>query len=478
MTTHSGILSELSGSYVSGVSRPFGWRRKQLQGIHDLIQNDTDVLVDAALRDKRLVRADVLLELASILSLVKTRLDSVIRESNEAPAAPTGILGASGDRKTSEAKTPTGIAVVVAHWAFPYSSSLGAMALAYAAGNVVALVPPQNASVASILSAKLRTTQDHLGYAVISSADALKGSIQQQSEANSYPSITVLDVRGNGTVEHPRTVYPSRNPSAVYVNYTALGGRDEVKFTPRRTKIAKDIARTIVQSKTIFNGHAFHAPMVAFLDSEIYDELVAQIVTAVKDMGGSANAGYGKVQQTGLKSVVEGPISVFDIDAKTASDVKLPSLETPVLLLSKATTPDTAIDRLQYLPRLPAFYLFAKEPFTSYVVKNIDSDLTVVNDIPIDVLANPFAPRTALLSSVLSTPQSIVTLSGPSPSSSDMERKLVHAIASAQITRLDEGPGTRWDFFDQVKLVFTGVKYLGYASLAAGGYLAYRRFIK
>ncbi|KAI0051406.1 hypothetical protein FA95DRAFT_271768 [Auriscalpium vulgare] len=381
MTT---ILSELSGSYVSGVSRPFGWRRKQLQGIHDLIQENMDSLVDAATKDKRLVRADVLLELATVVDLVRKQLDEVIKASEDfsrAKAAENGIAAISNKRrKATDAKTPVGIALVNSHWAFPYSSSLGAMAAAYASGNVVALVPPSQPAISSLLSSKLKIFVDQLGYAIVNASETLKGS-----EQTDLPSVTALDVKGSGVVEPLRTIAPPRNPSAVYVNYTALGPRGEVKFTPRRLKIAKEIATRIVQSKLAFGGQAWHAPLVAFLDTEVYEEVTSQLVTAVKERGSATDAQYLE-KQMGLKALVQGPLFILELDAKAASEVKLPSTNTPLLLLSKVTSPDTAIDRLQYLPRLPAFYLFSQEPFTAYVVQNVDSDLTVVNDIPLDAI--------------------------------------------------------------------------------------------
>ncbi|KAA1469654.1 hypothetical protein DENSPDRAFT_835301 [Dentipellis sp. KUC8613] len=485
MALSTEALLDLSASYVSGISRPVNWRRKQLQGVHDLIHDNTEALVGAALDDKRLTRADLLLELNYVLSLIRSQLDIVIGSASAAGATKNvepDLLSGSRARKLAEVQTTAGVVLVSSTWAFPYSSSLGGLVLTYASGNVAALALPASVKLTALLGSLLKKYVDHAGYSLVDSSELAK-DIPSLSATPSAPSLVVLDVNVDGSVEPLRTVTAPTTSSIAYVNYSALGKRGGRGRA--RTEAAKKIARDLVQSKVLFQGRALFAPFIVYVDIEAYHDLTLELIAAAKEFGSAIQESHVPLktkEPTGIRTLVNNAVRIIEIEPEVGSFTDLPSDGAPTLVIAKTRSSDAAIDGLQSLTRIPALYLYSQEPFTSYIVKNVDADRILVNGIALDLLANPFAIETAKLPPSLTHSQTIIKSAGPhivlADSSYQLERQLLKSIAGASISRLDEGDGTRWDFFDQVKLVFQGVKLLTYTSVALGGYLAYRRYTK
>ena len=114
---------------------------------------------------------------------------------------------------------------------------------------------------------------------------------------------------------------------------------------------------------------------------------------------------------------------------------------------------------------------------------------------------NPFeTPFSINTAKVLARPQQSVVISKPSKTSlgdAALSLQLEKSILKSNINKLDEGDGTRLDFFDQVcyfqtwtffnsetddirqvKIAYLGVKYLTYATALTGAFLIYRRYTK
>ncbi|KAE9395883.1 hypothetical protein BT96DRAFT_922537, partial [Gymnopus androsaceus JB14] len=114
------------------------------------------------------------------------------------------------------------------------------------------------------------------------------------------------------------------------------------------------------------------------------------------------------------------------------------------------------MDHIRHLGTLSAFYIYAAEPFLSYVLDEIDSDVAVINDLPLEMLVNPSIAYPS--SKVFSRPQQIITISRSNPTHiEDRTPLLENMIKKSSIVRVDEGDGTRMDFFDQVRDRFSKV---------------------
>ncbi|KZT25435.1 hypothetical protein NEOLEDRAFT_1133826 [Neolentinus lepideus HHB14362 ss-1] len=484
---------QLDATFVSGASRPFNWRRKQLQGMHDLIQQHTNDLVAAALKDNRLVRSEVLLELGSVLQSVKTELANIVKASKvSAKSATADVLGLFKQKqRVKDTKNPAGVILITPHWAFPFVTTLGTLVSAYAAGNVAALyIPPSTASaIADILSVLLPKYVDQLSFGILSASQLLKSHLHI-IEALPSPSVSALKVGKDSSLSFdipPAIAGALHGPSTVYVHQSSLS---KPGSSARRNE-ARDIATAIVQSKLAFNGESPMAPWIAYFDDEVYDDIATELVKAVSFIGNglqsatrakeaeSAKTLVDAVLKDGANALTSGPLYIVEDDVTKISKRNIPPGRVPFLLISRVQSPDTAIDRMQAMPRLSAFYLFTRSnKFRAYITENVYSAVTVTNSIPPSLLVNPLSHTTAI-EPVLSRDQAIVSASAPAAmpmSGSDMEAKLLQAIKTAQIKRLDEGPGTRMDFFEQVKLVYRGVQFVTLVGFGLSAWGIYRKF--
>ncbi|TFK52661.1 hypothetical protein OE88DRAFT_1807533 [Heliocybe sulcata] len=484
---------QLDASFVSGASRPYNWRRKQLQGVHDLIQKHTDDLLAAALKDDRLARSEVLLELGSVLQSVKTELSKVVKASKvSAKSSTADVLGLFKQRqRVKDTKNPAGVILITPHWAFPFVTTLGTLVSAYAAGNVAALyIPPTTtSSVADVLSSLLPRYIDQLSFAILSLPQLSKSHLHL-IEALPSPSISALKVGKDGSLSFdipPAIAGALHGPSTVYVHQSSLSKPG----CSRRISEAQDIATALVQAKLAFSGESPMAPWIAYFDDEVYDDIATELVKAVSFIGNglqsatrikeaeSAKDLVEAILKDGANALTSGPLYILEDDVTKISKRNIPPGRVPFLLISRVHSPDTAIDRMQAMPRLSAFYLFTKsKKFQTYITENVDSAVTVTNSIPPSLLVNPLSHTTAI-EPVLSRDQAIISASAPAAmalSGPDMEAKLLHAIKAAQIKRLDEGAGTRMDFFDQVKLVYRGVQFVTLVGLGFSAWNVYKRF--
>ncbi|KDQ50556.1 hypothetical protein JAAARDRAFT_42013 [Jaapia argillacea MUCL 33604] len=466
MASSSETFLQLDAHFITGVTRPTTWRRKQLEGLHDLIQENTDSLVKAALQDSRLVPGEVLLELTSILSLIRTSIQTLITSNPSTKSATVDILGLYKQRqKITKLENPVGVVLINSHWAFPYSTTLGSLAFALVAGNVAAVLPPPTLS--STLPALLSKYLDQLAYAILTPSSLSKPHLHN-IEALPSPSITPINIHPSSGSISLNSSSSSTNAglSAVYVNETAL-----------KLKSAKAIASDIVQAKVAFNGASNFTPSIVFVDESVYEDVVKEITFAAREYGIGRTGGGEEVKrlveslvENGAKVLSSGVLYVVEDDSRKLGKI---NGSLPFLMVTRVPSPDTAIDRIQGLSRLSGFYLYVHHPkFSKYITKFIDSTLTLTNSIPPHILLSSSSPT-------LSLSQTIITTT-PSPLASPSTDKLRDVIRKANIGRLrvDEGPGTRMDFFEQVKLAYRSVQVVGVLSVGLGVWGVYRRFTR
>ncbi|KAF8813042.1 hypothetical protein BYT27DRAFT_7182017 [Phlegmacium glaucopus] len=464
---------KLKAAFDTGVSRPLGWRRKQIEGIHDLVQKNTESLVSAALKDDRLTRTEILLELTSVLQLAKQKVEELVEYERSRVAFTTasrGVFGTLRGRVTARSN-PSGIVVIKSDWAYPYSSLLNSMVASFANGNLC-LVVPSSAAISTILSSLFPLFLDHSGFATLDLADITKSTARLLSTSSS-PSLVNLSISPSGDIFVTES---ASAPSATSVAYI------------HETGDAPAAGHALVHAKIAFNAQSPFAPTIAFVDDAVYQAVVASVKGALRDLAarrgvhGADVVVESFVKDGNVKVLNNDPLWVLEAGSKTT--FTFPDGRQPFLILSRVSSPDAAVDRIKLLPAVSAFYIYATEPFRSYVIDDVDSIVTVVNDIPVDYLVNPLeTPFSNAITKVLTRPQQVIIASKRSSrllslSDSALSLQLEKKILKSHIRRLFEGDGTRWDFFERVKMVYTGVKYLTYVSVFTGAFFIYRRYTK
>ncbi|KAK7035462.1 hypothetical protein VNI00_011755 [Paramarasmius palmivorus] len=460
-------LHELKAAFETGLSRPISWRRKQLEGIHDAIKANVEELVNGAVQDERLVRTEVLLELDCVLDAIKSKLNELVSNADAAFSYTTSDigLGALHVRKASR-HTPAGVILIQSSWAYPYSSLLIPAVSAFAAGNVCAFVATSIPAVAEVLSSTFSRFIDQSGHAFL---DITSSEAETHLFDIPIPSVSVLDI-GATTVSAVKVSTTPSSPSVAYVHESG------------NVKVA---AQNVVEAKLAYNGLAPRAPSVVLVDYSVYDEFRAELVSASSNRcklpSARLTSTAKSVQANGAEVVASDPLTIVEVQTKDAKAALTTVGHLPYLVICRVSSPDTAIDRIATMPKLSTFVLYATEPFRTYVNDNIESRETLWDGLPVELLGNPWGTSVSDLSRVLSEPQEIVQVKQSSQKRLDdstVVPSLEKAISKAWIPRLDEGSGTRVDFFQQVGMVFKAVKFTGLLAVAGTGYLTYRRFTR
>ncbi|KAE9395865.1 hypothetical protein BT96DRAFT_997245 [Gymnopus androsaceus JB14] len=206
-------LLQLKAAFETGISRPLNWRRKQIEGIHDLVQRNFDSLVSAAVRDKRLSRAEVMLELALALQYTKHEIDKLVRfgKSNRTRSGNSvSLLNGSQPRHDIRINS-IGIVLIKAHWACePIQLTPGTYNRKFAAGNLWVLDAGSSA-ITELLSSLLPDFLDHSGF-LLDLQHGTTGLVDMPSS-----SAAILEISSSGAVSVlDSTSAPSS--SSIYVH--------------------------------------------------------------------------------------------------------------------------------------------------------------------------------------------------------------------------------------------------------------------
>ncbi|KIK63257.1 hypothetical protein GYMLUDRAFT_95853 [Collybiopsis luxurians FD-317 M1] len=450
------IFTVLKAAFETGFTRPLEWRRKQIEGIHDLVQKNADELISIAVQDEYQNRAEILLELSLILQSAKEEVTQLIRCGK--PSFSAFRLSDYHTKQTSRSY-PAGIVAIKSHSAYPYSSLLLPMITTIAAGNISVLITGSPA-VYKLLSSLLPRFLDHSAFFMVD----VNNPVPEFSTTIS-PAIMGITVLSAGSLHLHDVVSSPSSPSLMYIH-----GSGEISCA----------AKTLVRAKLAFNGQASLAPSLVFVDLSVYSAFCFAVRDALashvsKSGGKQLKEPANGIGMSGMRLFSDGPIRIFEL---VNGEPSLAAVGRPEVLLAPVSSPDTVVDYIRQWAPLSAFYIYAKEPFLSYTTDDVDSAVTVCNDLPLEMLAYPFVDYN--LRENLSHPQKIIVSPRWSTYVPTENRALTldRAIRSSTITRLDEGDGTRWDFFDRVKLVFTGVKYLSYVTILGTGFFVYRRLVK
>ncbi|ESK96634.1 aldehyde dehydrogenase [Moniliophthora roreri MCA 2997] len=463
------LLHQLKAAFDTGLSRPVSWRRKQLEGIHGAVQANLEKLVNAAVQDERLVRTEVLLELDCVLDFIKSKLDELVSNANtNFNYAKSDIgLGALQIRKSSR-YTPAGVVLIQSSWAYPYSSLLIPAVSAFAAGNVCAFVASSIPAVAKLLSSTFSTFLDQNGHAFL---DVSSSDEETHLFDTPTPSVSVLDI--SITSSKVGVVKVSTTPSDSSVAYVHESGN------------IKAAAREITDAKLAFNGLAPRAPSVVLVDYSVYDEFRAQLIDAAGSRhnlpSGRLTSSAKYIEANGTVVVASDPLTIVEVQTKDARSTLSTVGHLPYLVVCRVSSPDTAIDRIATMSKLSTFVLYAAEPFRTYVNDNVDSKETLWGALPVELLGNPWGSSISNLSLAIAEPQEVVQVTKSSQKrlvDFTIVPSLENAIAKSWIPRVDEGPGTRIDFFQQVGMVFKTVKFAGLLAVATTGYVTYRHFTR
>lgn len=146
-------VEELRASFLSGKTRCVEYRRKQLQQLYYLIQDNETQFIDAINAD--LGRPAMESDFGEIISIKNEIIDAVKNLHNW--AKPERVFGglAFALHNTSVRKDPKGTVLVLGAWNYPITVQIGPIVGAIAAGNTLLLKPSELSEHSAQLIAEL-----------------------------------------------------------------------------------------------------------------------------------------------------------------------------------------------------------------------------------------------------------------------------------------------------------------------------------
>ncbi|HEV2478789.1 MAG TPA: aldehyde dehydrogenase [Puia sp.] len=154
MTTHNELQAQRH-FFHSGATRPYAWRREQLQRLHDLVAASETAIHQALYADLKKGREEAY---ATETGLVLAEIRHTLKHLGKwmrPKRVRTNLLNLPASSVIYP--DPLGVVLVIAPWNYPLQLSLVPLAAAIAAGNTVVLKPSEMAPATAALLERLLT---------------------------------------------------------------------------------------------------------------------------------------------------------------------------------------------------------------------------------------------------------------------------------------------------------------------------------
>jgi aldehyde dehydrogenase (NAD+) len=138
------VFKEMRAYFDDGVTLPLSVRKKCLSHLLKVIERDTELICEAAYKDFKKPRAEMLLtEVYTVIGDLNHTISKLNKWAKPSRYATNMLLKPS---RSAVHKSPKGIVCVFAPWNYPFYLSMMPLISAIAAGNVVVLKPANETS--------------------------------------------------------------------------------------------------------------------------------------------------------------------------------------------------------------------------------------------------------------------------------------------------------------------------------------------
>jgi aldehyde dehydrogenase (NAD+) len=355
--------------FESGATRPYTWRREQLQRLYDLVAANETAIQQALYADLKKGREEAYAtETGLVLTEIRYMLKH-LRKWMRPRRVRTNLLNLPAS--STIYPDPLGVVLIIAPWNYPLQLSLVPLAAAIAAGNTVVLKPSEMAPATATLLEKLLTE---------SFPKDLVGVVQGDGAAV-VPAL-LRDFRFDhifftGSVAVGRSVYKMAAETLTPVTLE-LGGKSPVV-------VAEDAdlaiaARRIIMGKFTNAGQTCIAPDYLLVHADVRDRLLPMLQEAITRFYGpqpQQSPDYGRIinekrfdtlltyleqgrilsgGNSDRQTLYIGPTLITDLapDAAIMHD----EIFGPILPVFTYRTTTEAMDFVRRHPDPLAFYLF------------------------------------------------------------------------------------------------------------------------
>jgi aldehyde dehydrogenase (NAD+) len=279
------VVSSLRATFGTGRTKPFAWRRSQLQALRMLLTEQTDVLQEALHTDLGKSPTEAYL---TEIGFILNEIDHTLRHLEKwlrpkRASVPAKLLPV----RARVVREPLGVVLIIAPWNYPLQLALGPLVGVLAAGNCAVVKPSELAPATSAALARLLPR-----YLDQQAVTVVEGAVPETTALLERQFDHIL-YTGNGTVGRIIMTAAAKHLTPVTLE---LGGKSPTLVEP-----GADVAvagRRIAWGKFLNAGQTCVAPDYVLAIGDAADAIEPHLAAAVRSMYGddpAASADYGRI---------------------------------------------------------------------------------------------------------------------------------------------------------------------------------------
>jgi aldehyde dehydrogenase (NAD+) len=366
----AGLADRLRADFDSGRTRPLAWRRRQLEQLARLLEENEADLLEALRTDLGKPPVEgFITEIAFVLSEIELTLKHLTKWNRPTRVPSPLVTLPARSRLVPE---PLGVVLVIAPWNYPVQLLLAPVIGALAAGNAVVMKPSEVSAATSAVLARLVPR-----YLDGSAVAIVEGGVPETTDllAQRFDHIFYT---GNGTVGRVVMTAAAAHLTPVTLE---LGGKSPVIIdASANLRVA---ARRIAWGKWLNAGQTCIAPDHVLVHERVHDAFLDELRTAITAFYGAdprTSPDYGRIisdrHVARLTSLLAGgtvaiggasdpaeryiaPTVLVDVDAGAA--VMEEEIFGPILPVIAVSSVADAIAQVNARPHPLALYVFASD---------------------------------------------------------------------------------------------------------------------
>ncbi|MEX1217509.1 MAG: aldehyde dehydrogenase family protein [Acidimicrobiales bacterium] len=371
------VANNLRSNYDKGLTRPLSWRKRQLEQMLKMLNENEDAFLAALATDLGKPSVEgFITDIAFVTSELKSMIKK-LNKWNKPERVRTPLV--TKPARSQLLPEPLGVVLVIAPWNYPVQLLLVPAAGAIAAGNAVVMKPSEVSAATSALLGELIPR-----YMDMSAIALVEGGIPETTDLLEQHFDHIF-YTGNGTVGRVVMAAAVKNLTPVTLE---LGGKSPVIIdASANLKVA---AHRITWGKWLNAGQTCVAPDYVLVNENMRDAFVNELRKAITEFYGTdpkVSDSYGRIVSVrhfdrlmGLKSggtaVIGGesdatsryiaPTVLVDVDL----EAKLMNEEIfgPLLPVIGVSSTDSAIAYVNAHAHPLALYVFAED---KHVIRDV-----------------------------------------------------------------------------------------------------------
>lgn len=363
------VADTLRTTFNSGTTRPLAWRKRQLERMIAMLDENEAEFLDALKTDLGKPSVEgFITDIAFVTSEVKLMLKNLERW-NRPQRVPTPLVTMPASSKLMP--EPLGVVLVIAPWNYPVQLLLVPAASAIAAGNAVVMKPSEVSAATSAVLARL--VPKYLDQSAIT---LVEGGVPETTDLLGQRFDHIF-YTGNGTVGRIVMAAAANHLTPVTLE---LGGKSPVIIDESAN--VKVAARRIAWGKWLNAGQTCVAPDYVLVNEKVRDRFIDELGKAVTDFYGAdphTSDSYGRIvsdrHYNRLRTMIDGGRVVVGGDTKDDEryiaptvlvdpDLSSPLMNEeifgPLLPVLSVKSVDEAVAFVTARPHPLALYVFAE----------------------------------------------------------------------------------------------------------------------